>query len=169
MSSTDDDSVPQAKRMVFEILEELLGARNRFRDEEFANNGSASEDAYTRFCARIVQTADYLSQFADEGAVDDEEFEEFFEAVEAIKSRRGETVTVERPAPGDTSAMQSSGEPVPAILMLDGEWLIDVSRQAERICKNLGWGPTVTKGTHRTEIDDELIEEVEKWRKQNLE
>jgi hypothetical protein len=152
LSSDDGGADRRAKGIVFELIEELIGARNKFRDEEFANNGSASEDAYKRFCARIVQTADYLDAFEDESAIDDEEFTEFVDAVEQIKALRGEVVTVEVPAPGDTSAMQSAGKEVPAILNLNAEWLIWVSKQAEAITNDLGWGPSVKAETPHDEV-----------------
>lgn len=45
---------------------------------------------------------------------------------------------------------------------------IQISRQLDRAAKKLGFAAPIKESTPRTEINEELIEEVEKWRKQNL-
>lgn len=53
--------------------------------------------------------------------------------------------------------------------LVDGEILLGASQKLDDAANKLGFGPDIDESTPRTEIDDELMENVEKWRKANLE
>lgn len=51
----------------------------------------------------------------------------------------------------------------------DPKLLFDIAKELDAIALELGFAAKPDESTHRSEITDELIEEVEKWRKRKLE
>lgn len=86
-------------------------------------------------------------------------------SLESMANWTPKPVSVEKPRPGrgfttDTENVEGHIPPI-AINRL--------FRQLTRVAEEIGWLPDAKSGTPRTELDEDLIEEVEAWRKQTLE
>ncbi|MCU4926912.1 hypothetical protein OB905_13135 [Halobacteria archaeon AArc-dxtr1] len=51
--------------------------------------------------------------------------------------------------------------------LVDGHVLLNASQKLDDAANKLGFGPDIDESTPRTEIDDELLKEVEEWRQKN--
>lgn len=72
------------------------------------------------------------------------------------------TINVRQPGLGRGTSPQTVRSYMPPDIA------IRISRQLDRAAKKLGFAAPIKESTPRTEINEKLIEEVEKWRKQNL-
>jgi hypothetical protein len=86
--------------------------------------------------------------------------------VSEIRKRMGKTTGVLKESVGLGRGMTQSQ--VPAVDELDFEYLEEIANKTEKAAKELGFWAKADSTTHRTEIDDELMEEVEKWQNNNL-
>lgn len=86
-----------------------------------------------------------------------------FESLEELTARR----TSEEKTVSDsfgTRTVQTSDRD-----LVDGHVLLGASQKLDDAANKLGFGPDIDESTPRTEIDEELMEKVEKWRQENLE
>ncbi|RLM53182.1 hypothetical protein DVK02_14935 [Halobellus sp. Atlit-31R] len=158
-----------------ELLDQLTARLNEFVEADGART-DPSEAAYDRLASAIVTAELYFRQYADpDGGEDDDEGGESIESrLSELKARAGrirelqtQQVQVRRPAPGRSSAHVAESEP--ALYQVNTEWLKETAVLVFKIEREAGFGADLKEQTQRTEIDGELIEKVEKWRKQNLE
>jgi len=160
MSNEDRDD-PQPRRLLYEMQKRLETVRRRVRREQAFSN--VSENAHLQLAEAIVEYHDMLYKYRGERAVSDE-----FPEIPDIRERMGDTAYIMVEAPGDTDNKKPDERP--ALLELSTQRLLEAARELEDVTLTLGFAPTAdAESTHRTEIDDDLIEEVEKWRQTNLE
>jgi len=160
MSDEDrDDSQP--RRLLYEMQKRLETVRRRVRREQAFTD--VSENAHLQLAEAIVEYHDMLYKYRSEQAVSDE-----FPEIPDIRERMGETAYIMQQAPGDTDNQRPVKRP--ALLELSTQRLLDAARELEDVTLTLGFAPSANaETTHRTEIDDDLIQEVEEWRQTNLE
>jgi hypothetical protein len=160
-NSYDETDDQRPKRVVYDARETVQAARNEVWGE-LVGHGSVSPHARRQLATAAVQYWDVLKEYGDER---EDGWEEA--GVDQLGELVGRTVEVAEPAPGDTSATETVKRP--ALLSVDPQQLIDVTKRLDELAKELGFAAAVAESGHRTKIDDELIEEVEAWRKQNIE
>ena len=103
-----------------------------------------------------------LAKYKDEDGDEDDDLPD----VSEIRKRMGKTTGVMQESVGLKRGMTQSQ--VPAIDELDFEYLEEIANKTEKAAKELGFWAKADATTHRTEIDDELMEEVEQWQNNNL-
>lgn len=163
MAEQADSGDRRPKQIIYDHEMAALSAVREYR--RFKLRPDPVPDHVVRELAeRALGYREVLHKYREEDALDPP-WEE--RQVHWIEQEQNESVTVEVPSArrnGNTRTVQK-----PAILAVDPEKLVDVVRRLEDIADELGFTATTTESTHRTEIDDDLMEEVEKWRKENLE
>lgn len=157
-SDERDDQRP--RRIIYDIREQVQAARNEVYSE-LVGRGAVSLDSRRQLATATVQYWDVLREYRDER---EDEWEEA--GVDQLATAIGSTVAVETAAPGDTTATQT--EERPALLSVDAQQILQISKRLDELANDLGFSASVSEAGHRTEIDEELIEEVEEWRQQNL-
>jgi len=164
MSRNDADRDDrQPKRVVYEHELAALAAIKEYRRLKFSEQ--PVPDAMQRQLAEeALAFREVLHKYRREGALDPEWGERDIHWIDDYQNR---TVFVEEPSArrNDNSKTRER----PAILAVDPEQLVDVIRELEDIADELGFSATIEESTPRVEINDELVEEVEEWRQNNLE
>lgn len=148
-------------RLVREVKEEAFHARRKLRREQ---PGPSEETKYD-VAAALADYYDALSDYADEETLDTPLDERLpFD----LTTLFDETVTVKEPVPS-RNRHACDDRTMPAVVKLPASELHNLGKELDAAAKELGFAAPVEESVHRTKIDDDLIEEVEQWRKQNLE
>lgn len=160
MSSNDDEGVPLANRLIMNIRQRVILVRARFLAERA--QGSVSHQTISELRETTIEYYEALREFRSEPVIEDEWEESRVDELEALME---ETTTIEESKPGHGSSSQTKR--VPAIQQADPMLLVEFTRALDDLCKQLGFSATVRQSTPRTEIDDELMEDIEEWRQTN--
>ena len=162
MSSEFDDQNNAAKQLLDERQHRLEAALDLLSRE--GADVTLKPETKREIVVHILNYHRVISKFADESVLTDGDIPD----ISPIRNRLGRTTEVvveSKRGGGDITTQQR-----PAVDELDVWYLEDVANQLETTAKKLGfWANVNAETTHRTEIDDELIEEVEAWRQSNLE
>lgn len=164
---TDDNSEggeTASQRLIREAKEEAWHAR-RALHRDLPN---PSGETKWQLATALADYRDLLVDYRDEDALDTEWNERAVD-VDIIEKLLSQTTEVETTLNRRGHATQTKRVPLVMSDQVSGHFLIEIGKELDAIFAELGFGPTVEGSTHRTEISDELMEEVEKWRKQNLE
>jgi hypothetical protein len=161
MSDSDDgQSQGQFYQLIVETRYRMQQARNQYWEEL----GHVSDATHRRLAVALLQYHDVLMEHSDHSETIEEDWKE--SKVEQVRDLLGQTTPQAVDAPGDTQANDYVQRP--AVLEVDAETLISISKDLDNIAAKLDFTASVTESTPRTEITDEMIEEVEEWRQQNL-
>lgn len=163
MASRDDEERREKipGRLIQQARQRAHEARYVLRGELI--QGSVSQDAKQLVAKAAMGYYDELKEHREESVVENL-WEET--GIDELEEYLYSQATVRQEAPGATSNTQV--RTVPAIQALTAQELIHVVDELDNLAKELGFSAAVTESHHRTVIDDDLIREVEKWRKQNL-
>jgi len=159
MSDHEDDD-GQRKTVVHYRREMLFNALDAL-DE---NKPDVSGDVKHQVGVALNSFRRALRQHRDEDDALEEPWEE--RGVDVVEQWMNSEVTVEVSVNRRGSAHKQ--EQVLAIKQVPVRQLEAVAQELLDIAKELGFSEHIDESTHRTEITEEDIKEVEKWRKQNL-
>lgn len=159
MATSDDDEVSSPfGRLIYNAQEEMDRARMLYFQERAAN--SVSDDTISYLQASLLRYYSILRRYRDVDAVEELWTDEFEQLQEYALS--DQTVATRSAGRGSRQSITSRPGRV------DPKVAVELSHQLDDIATELGFSATPDEATHRTKIDDELMEEVESWRKQNL-
>ena len=162
--STDSDSQNDgqtAARGIHKTRRWVQNVRSKYY-EELSATGNCSNSTHQLLQTAVLRYWDTLREYRDE--VEDTWEENQLDRIPELARK---PVTVQANAPGYGSATRSVQRR--AISEVDAENLVEYTHRLDSIAHKLGFAAEARKQTTRTEIDDELLEEVEQWRKQELE
>lgn len=163
MSEQADEGDRRPKQIIYDHEMAALSAVREYRRFKLSPM-AVPDDVVRELAERALGYREVLHKYREEDALDPPWGER---DIHWIEQKQNEVVTVAEPSPrrnGNSRSVQK-----PAIVAVDPERLVKVIRRLEDIADELGFTATTSQSTHRTEIDDELMEEVERWRKENLE
>jgi len=163
MSSESDERRPSpAYRLVHHYRELAMAAVQRYNHALVA--GQVSE-SITRELAETALNYYYaLYEARDENALDEPWDERGIAWLEEAERR---TVEVETDLPRANAA--TTVETQPAIMAADPEDLKAAILELNDVANELGLSLDVRESTPRSEITEEIMEDVEQWRQANLE
>jgi len=130
-NSYDERDDQRPKRVVYDARETVQAARNEVWGE-LVGRGQVSLHARRQLATAAVQYWDVLKEYGEDRSTEWEE-----SGVDQIGALVGETVEVPEPAPGDTNANDTVQRP--ALLSVDPEQLIDVTKELDTLAKELGF------------------------------
>lgn len=161
MSDQEDDQ--RRRTLLDDIQEEALLVSSQYQFET-SQGGRVSATTERQLRKVVIQFYAALRKYRHEPVIEDT-WEE--SAVDELKELLTETTMIEPEKPGHGSA-KGEAIPVPVINQVGPHRLNEFIEELDDIYHELGLSDPVKKSTPRTEIGDELIEEVEEWRKANL-
>jgi hypothetical protein len=160
MSKQEDDE--RRRTLLDDIQEEalLISAQYQFETSE----GGVTPQTERQLRQAVIRFYAALRKYRHEPVVEESWNDS---AVDEIKQLLTETTTIRPEKPGHGSAR---GDPiqVPIIQQVGPHTLNEYIEKLDDLYHELGLSDPVKDSTPRTEINDELIEEVEEWRKANL-
>lgn len=163
MSQTDEQrSDARTKRMLLEIREEVITLRSRYLEER--TGGTVHPRTERAFRGATIMYYEALREHRNEAVINDEWEDSGVQELEYLLT---ETTTVEQSTPGHGSA--TTVREVPLFQQADMMRLVRITQKMDDLCKKLGFSPAVNESTPRTNINEELVEDVEEWRQRNLE
>jgi hypothetical protein len=130
-SSYDERDDQRPKQVVYDARESVQAARNEVWGE-LVGRGSVSLHARRQLATAAVQYWDVLKEYGEDRTTEWEE-----SGVDEIGELVGKTVQVPEPAPGDTSATDMVERP--ALLSVDPQRLIGVTKRLDTLAKELGF------------------------------
>jgi len=158
---TNDDEQRTDRKIIRTAREEAAAAVRQF------NRARVSGNVTLRVRRDLADAAlnyyDALHDYRDEEALR-EPWEE--RGIIWLEEAASETVTVQQSLPRANGATKSVERRY--LLAVDPAEIRDTIRELHDVAKELGFSPKAKQGTVRTEIGEELIEEVEEWRQNNL-
>lgn len=161
MTDQDDRRNQRPRRVIHDAREQAQAARNQVLSELVAGSG-VSVESRRQLATATVQYWDVLREYRD---AREDQWEEA--GVDELANAIDETVPVEVPAPGDTGTTRT--EERPALLSIEPWTIVEISKRLDELANDMGFAAHVAEADHRTEIDDDLMEEVREWQKQHLE
>lgn len=176
MSNADSSEQATRSRVPRRKLEQAMSDVAEYRREYLlaVQAGRDRSDRFRRgFHAVVMNYYIELSNYKDKTAIEDEWDEILLwengtgevRGVDTLEEWLNRYETVSDAAPGRRRG--EAGESRRAIY-LSPDKLVAASRALDRLARDLGLELEVSEGSPRTEITEEMIEEVEEWRKQNL-
>jgi len=150
---TNDDEQRTDRKIIRTAREEAAAAVRQFNRARVSGNVTL----------RALNYYDALHDYRDEEALR-EPWEE--RGIIWLEEAASETVTVQQSLPRANGATKSVERRY--LLAVDPAEIRDTIRELHDVAKELGFSPKAKQGTVRTEIGEELIEEVEEWRQNNL-
>lgn len=139
MAKSNRDDVSRqtaADRLINEAREHLQAVRNQFWRERV--NGNVTQHTKRELAIAALQVYDVLFENRDEDVIRGE-WED--SSIPQLESLLAKTVTKARPAPGDTA--NGDSVQVPAIMAVDADRLLAMTKDLDEIAKNLGHGATI--------------------------
>lgn len=164
MTEEDNSGETASQRLIREAKEEAWHAR-RALHRDLPN---PSPETKWQLATALADYRDLLVDYRDEDALDTE-WGDRETNVDMIERLLSQTTTIEVSLNRRGNATETDTVPLVMSDQVTPGLLIDIAKELDSIFAELGFGPTVEGSTHRTEITEETIEEVEKWRKRNLE
>lgn len=137
----DERDDPRPKRLIYEMREQVQAVRNDYWQESCL--GQVSERTRLKLAAVAVQYYDVLYEHREESVLGDDAWNNT--GADRLRELLGETVEVDAPAPGDSANPQR--ERKPAILTIDPEAIVNVTKRLDEISKKLGFSATVGEKT----------------------
>lgn len=162
MQNDNDSSDTRSKRLLQEIREQVILVRSQYLSERGAGQVRPSTEQALRDVT--IEYYEAIREHRGESVIAQDWDESGVAQVEELLE---ETTTVQRDRPGHGTAVEQAE--VPLIQQVDPLVLVNLTRKMDDLCKRLGFSPAVNESTPRTEIDEELVEEVERWRQKTLE
>lgn len=160
MSQSDDGVETQGfARLILDAQQQMDQARTVYYQERAENGVTAETHAHLH--SSLLRYYSILRRYRDENHAEEAWTEYNLDALDDMI--RG-TEVVEEPTPGRGSGTRTVRRPK----RVSPELAVELSFTLDDIAKDLGFAAKATESTPRTEVTDELIEEVEEWRKQNL-
>lgn len=161
---TDDDSTDgRPKQIVYDHEMAALSAVQEYRRQKLGPV-PVTEAVRRELAERALAYREVLHKYREKDALDPAWDER---DIHWIETKQNQLINVEQPSPRRNSNTETVEKP--AILAVDPERIVGVIRELEDVADELGFTAATSGATHRTEIDDDLIEEVEEWRQENLE
>jgi len=146
-----------------EARRQAQDARRAVRREK-TRKGSVSPRTLAELGAALADFQDLLHPYRDSDALDEQWDDRL--PISNLEGLLNETVDQE------VTANKATGRQVeidhPQIINLNPAVLIEHGKELDEIFTDLGFAATSNESTHRTEIDDELMEEVKEWQQENL-
>src|SRR6056297_2712612 len=164
MAAQNDETSPQnaATRAINEARADATMAR-RYLRRMMLQQGSVDAHAKVEAAEAAVALYDELKEHREKSALE-RDWEE--SGIERLEEALGSTAMVPVASAGRTSNQQQ--EPRPAMHTVPAQDIINAIDTLCELCDTLGYGAPVDAATQRTEITDELIDEVGEWRQENL-
>lgn len=164
MSDAESPSMTRADRRVQDALDELHHCRAEFRRS--LQLGSITESMHLRFQQAALDVHDELRPYRDDVEDEWQEATPYEGGLAVLPGLAGRTTTEQSVTmQNGVPQTDASTRPVP----IQPRVLLEISHDLDDIAAELGFGSEIDTSDTVTEIDDELLAEVEKWRKQNLE
>lgn len=164
MSESETDTTDRGfQRIVREAREQMQVARSDYFSAKLS--GTVGWKTKHQLARAVRQYYDALWEYRERNNKIKEAWED--SAVDEIPHLSNETTTVEVEAPGDSPS--SNAVQRNALVAADPDLLIALSKQLDELANQMGFAAATKEVTERTEITDEMIEEVEEWRQANLE
>jgi hypothetical protein len=175
MSTYDDDDGPAAttpRRKLEAAMQEVAEYRREYIRASVSGVGG-DQSLLRGFHAAVICYYCELRPYREEGEIEDIWDEvvlwetadsERVQGLETLERWINATETHQVDQPGRGAATRPEQQPA----CLDGDRLLRVSYVLDEVGKALDLAVPVPESTHRTEIDDELMEEVEEWRQKKL-
>lgn len=157
----DNDGETASRRLIREAKEEAWHARRKLWSELPQPSARAKQELAIALAGYYDLLVDYRGEQALDTPWDERDVN-----VDMINQLLSQTTMA-------TETLNRRGSPrkertVQLVKQVDSRLLVDIAKELDAIAKELGFAADVAESTHRTEINEELIEEVEQWRKQNL-
>lgn len=161
-SDADRERVSPAYQLIHHYRERAHAAIQRYNEQSWS--GDVPADVRKDLAASALDYYNALYEFRDEDAL---EMPWDDRGIDWLDDAEHETVTVERSLNRANGATTMSE--IPVIQAVDAARVVRTIRELNDIVGELGLGVRIDESTPRTEIPDELFEEVEEWRQRNLE
>lgn len=162
MSETQDPPTgSRADRRVQDALDAMHGQRADFRRARQV--GRVSERLHLSFQQSVLDVYDELRPYREEVEDEWDEATPYEGGLDALPQAAEQTV--ERSSvtsQGGVVRREASVEPY----QIPGDVLLESSYDLDDVACELGFGSEIDTSQTRTVIDDDLIEEVEEWRRQ---
>lgn len=164
MATTDDDRerVSPAYRLIHHYREQATAAVQRYNEARV--RGDVDERVQLDLATAALNYYNVLHEHRDEAALSEPWGER---GIQWLEQAAQQSVVVEESLPRSNGATAASTKP--KLLAVDPEAIKQTILELNDIAKELGLSIRIEESTPRTEITDEMIEEVDEWRKQNLE
>jgi len=164
MATQNEETSPQnaATRAINEARADATMAR-RYLRRMMLQQGSVDAHAKVEAAEAAVALYDELKEHREKSALE-RDWEE--SGIERLEEALGSTAMVPVESAGRSSNQQQ--EPRPAMHTVPTQDIINAIDTLCELCDTLGYGAPVDAATQRTEITDELIDEVGEWRQENL-
>lgn len=151
----DEPETRAAERVVYEAREHLQAVRNQYWRERVS--GTASPETKRELAVAAIQLYDVLWEHHDEDVIQGE-----WEAsgVDELREKLNEEIQVATETSGRSGGVQY--ETRPAILGVDGDRLVAVSKSLEKLAKGLGFSANVSASRpiyHAGKLDTEDYDE----------
>lgn len=163
MSENDTDTAQSAMPAndIYKTRRWVRRVRSTYYDE-LANHGQCRQSTHRTLQSAVLAYWDTLREYRDD-------VEDLWEDHDLDKIPRlaDEHVEVQVRKPGYGPSTRSIQKP--AISQLEASTLVDLTQRLDTIAHKLGFAADAKKQTEQTEITEEMIEGVEKWRQANLE
>lgn len=158
----EDNSRAGFETLIREAKEEAYHARRQLRREL----PDPSHEMIVEVAAIHEDYRDVLLDYHDADALDTP-WEERTPDVDVLERAMTETAMIE-------VEMNRRGSPtqtveLPAAAQLSPTHIIEIGKELDAIASELGFSASAKESQHRTNIDDELMEEVREWERQHLE
>lgn len=162
--ATEQDSsrVSPAYRLIHHYRERAAAAIERYNNARV--RGHVPETVQIDLASAALDYYHILYEHRDEEALD-EPWEE--RGIDWLEEFAGTTVTVEESLPRANGATREVQKP--AIQTVEPGRLKQVILELNDVANELGLSAEVKESAPRTDISEDLIEEVEEWRQANLE
>lgn len=166
MASASDQGQTQRSPGLRRAIEQaqLYALEARTQYQQARARGNVDEQAADQLRDAMIRLYEAIKRYREESAVASDWDEKHFDRIEQWLES-GRTVSV----PNKDRPNSYETKEVPAIRAVDLNTVADVTSELELVAKKLGLAPEVSESTPRTKITNELVEEVEEWRQQNLE
>lgn len=163
--SKDDEPEQPVNPLDIEINDVIIQAlRAKRHYQKQASAGSVNSETERIVRDATIDLYNMLRWWRDENAIEERWEDAGLPTLEQLlrQQRRRQTDSPSRlSSPGEETRQLAIADLSAADLIAFLDKMLDIAR-------DLGFAPTVDHPTTRTEITDEMIEEVEKWRKANL-
>lgn len=159
--SSEDDQERMPTRDIYELRRRVRQVRSQYY-REMNQVGACSAKTRTDIQTIVLEYWDALHEYA-------EDIEETWEEhnLDSVPQLAREMVDASTSTPGYGSSSTTVRKP--AISQMDPQRLVEITHKFDDVAHELGFAASAKDQPNNTEITEEMIEEVEKWRQQNLE
>jgi len=163
MNDGHDSEKSAAARMVTETIEEAKEIR-KVCHEQLYQFGALGDELHMKLAATVVEYHRTLWVYHNSDVVDEEDYPDI-SPLENAMGQRTERIVTSNGRWGDSVRTETE----PMVLSFPPGQLLAVLEELNALAVELGFGAETKSGSHRAEINDELMEEVERWQNANLE